>query len=91
MSNTNLLHNFFNSRSDASPLEASAQEKLEKEFQEWMDQQDTRELTFDEVVEPVMEYLSLTSNPHAMIEIHVNRAILWDLQESHVTDKYIKG
>ena len=33
----NLLHEFFNHRSDACPLEALQQEKLEKEFQEWFD------------------------------------------------------
>ncbi len=33
----NLLHLFFNSKSDASPLEASQQEQLEKEFGDWLE------------------------------------------------------
>ena len=33
----NLLHEFFNHRSDVSPLEASQQETLEIEWEEWTD------------------------------------------------------
>jgi len=33
-----LLHQFFNSRSDASPLEATEQEHLELEFSNWVKQ-----------------------------------------------------
>jgi len=32
----NLLHEFFNHSSDASPLEASEQEQLEKDFKYWI-------------------------------------------------------
>ena len=87
----NLLHEFFNHKSDACPLEAEAQEKLEKEFQEWINNREIKELTFDEATEVVMEYLADNHHPHCMVEIHSNRAIIWELQESHVTDKYIKG
>ena len=34
----NILNDFFNSKSDASKLEASEQEKLEKEFKQWFDE-----------------------------------------------------
>lgn len=34
----NLLHEFFNHKSDACPLEATAQEQLENKFQEWVEQ-----------------------------------------------------
>jgi len=34
---SNALHEFFNHRSDVSPLEASQQEALEVEWEEWID------------------------------------------------------
>jgi len=37
MKKINVLNNFFNSKSDASNLEASEQEKLEVDFEIWFD------------------------------------------------------
>jgi len=45
MKKIELLHDFFNSSSDVSDLEASQQEKLEKDFQEWFEEK-MKDFTF---------------------------------------------
>lgn len=75
--NMNLLHEFFNSASDASPLEAIEQEKLENEFQEWFDNRG-----FTEVVMPVIKYLAEKHHPHCAIIVTSTGAELVEGKES---------
>ncbi len=69
----NLLHEFFNSKSDACPLECLAQEKMEKDFQEWFE---TKHTTFQEAVEPAIRYLFKNHHPHTKIYIDYSNAEL---------------
>jgi hypothetical protein len=39
MKTINLLHDFFNSSSDTSNLDANEQEKLENDFQDWFEEE----------------------------------------------------
>ena len=72
----NLLHEFFNSQSDASPLEASEQERLELAFEEWMSNRKEQEIQ-EEIVSfkdklkapeaaagPLIKYLCDNYHPH---------------------------
>lgn len=83
----NLLHEFFNSRSDVSPLEASEQEKLEKEFDEWLSH---RTESFDSVTRPVIKYLAENYSPHTAIIIENDRATLYEGRAGFTTDDYLE-
>ncbi len=82
----NLLHEFFNSRSDASSLEASEQEQLEHEFENWLE---SREQTFDEVVEPLIRYLAENHSPHTIAIVENDKAVLYEGLKCITEGKYI--
>lgn len=56
-----LLHEFWNRESDACPLEASEQEKQEKEFTEWV-----QDINFDlkDAARPLLKHLCENYHPH---------------------------
>lgn len=56
-----ILSDFFQSRSDASHLEASEQEQLEKDFQEWEDEK-SKDLEW--CARPLVRYLTENRHPH---------------------------
>lgn len=82
----NLLHEFFNSQSDASPLEATEQECLEKDFEKWIN---SRPTTFERSVEPLIKYLAENHHPHTMAIVESDGATLWEGQKSIKNDNYI--
>ncbi|MBC7523954.1 MAG: hypothetical protein H7239_05900 [Flavobacterium sp.] len=82
----NLLQEFFNSKSDSCPLECLAQEKMEKDFQEWFEKKDT---TFKEAVEPLMLYLGKEHHPHVTCIVRNNIAELVEGFENHLTDEFL--
>jgi alkaline phosphatase len=45
---------------------------------------------FDEVMKPVIEWINNNSNPHAVIVIDSNSAVLYSGEKSIVTDEFIK-
>jgi hypothetical protein len=61
MSNrTNILQNFFNSASDANEfLEVTKQEKIEKDFQKWVENNKGELIVLDSVNEMCIQSLSL--------------------------------
>jgi len=96
----NLLHEFFNSRSDASPLEASAQEQLEKDFAEWYDKSgDTQEgdhaeyarpSGFEEAARPLIKWMAENHHPHTSVTLDSTSAQLWEGLESIQVRDYIQ-
>lgn len=82
----NLLNEFLNHRSDASNLECSDQEELQKRFQEWIE---TRKPTFEESVEPLMKFLAENHHPHTTCIVVCNRAELVEGIETYLNDEFI--
>jgi len=82
----NLLEQFFQSSSDASNLECSQQEELEKRFQEWIE---NRKPSFEESARPLMEYLGHNHHPHTSAYITCSSAELLEGQEAFTTDEYV--
>lgn len=82
----NLLHEFFNSRSDASSLEASEQEQLEHEFENWLE---SREQTFDEIVEPLIRYLAENHSPHTIALVENDKAMIFGAARCFICEDYI--
>lgn len=97
----NLLHEFFNSQSDACPLEASQQEKLEKEFEEWYNKKhsleqeeksmehDFNKKEFIKVVNPLIKYLAENHHPHTTIIIDSTHAELVEGVMAHTTQEFL--
>lgn len=84
----NLLHEFFNSKSDANKyLEASEQEDLEKSFQEW---HSSRKETFESAANPLIKYLAENHHPHTCAIVESDGAILWEGLKSIRNDKHIQ-
>jgi len=82
----NLLDEFLNHKSDASNLEVSQQEQLQKDFQEWLD---NRKPSFEESARPLMKYLGENHHPHTSVYITNNRAELLEGLEAFGTEDYI--
>ena len=83
----NLLHEFFNSRSDVSSLEASEQEQLEHEFENWLE---SREQTFDEIVEPLIRYLAENRSPHTIALVENDKAMIFEATRCFICEDYIR-
>jgi len=82
----NLLDEFLNHKSDASNLEASQQEELQKSFQEWLD---NRKPSFEESARPLMKYLGHNHHPHTSAIVESNKAELVEGLEVFNTEDYI--
>ena len=80
MGTNNLLHEFFNSKSDASKLEATEQEQLEKDFEDWYNE---KMKNFEFAVEPAICYLLKNRHPHCSIIIHYDSAELVEGLQCH--------
>lgn len=80
MKTQNLLHEFFNSKSDVSNLEASKQEQLEKDFQQWYNE---KIKDFDFAVEPAIRYLLKNRHAHCSIIIRYDIAELVEVLQCH--------
>ncbi len=76
----NLLHDFFNSKSDASPLEATQQEQLEKDFQEWHLNEGTKD--FETSAMPLIKHLAEEHHPHHVAIVTSTRAELHEGKQS---------
>lgn len=76
----NLLKEFFNSKSGVSILEASEQERLEKDFQEWYNE---KMKDFGFAVEPAIRYLLQNQFTHTKIYIDYDTAELLYGQKNH--------
>jgi len=87
----NLLHEFFNSKSDANGewglLYATQQEQLEKEFEEWYS---NRQVSFEESVEPLMKWLSENKHPMCRVIVDCSNAELLEGLQTHVNHEFIK-
>lgn len=46
--------------------------------------------TFEEVVKPVIEWLSENSNPHAIVVVENTGAVLYSGEQSVQTEEFIK-
>lgn len=85
---SNLLNEFFNSNPEANKYLTSEQiEDLKKDFQEWHDK---KSLSFVEVTEPVMKYISKYWNPMTRVIIDCNMAELLEGQLTHNNNSFIK-
>lgn len=84
--NKNILHEFFNSQSDACMLEASEQERMENEFEKWFE---ARPASFEDASEPLIKYLAENHHPHTMAVVESNGATLWEGLKHIENDKYI--
>jgi hypothetical protein len=82
----NILDKFFNSSSDASNLEASQQEELQKSFKEWLI---NKKPSFEESVKPLIMYLAHNHHPHTSVYVRNNVAELLEGKQSFITDEYI--
>ncbi len=82
----NLLDEFLNHKSDASNLEASQQEELQKNFQEWLN---NRKPSFEESARPLMEYLGNNHHPHTSVYIRNDIAELLEGVKVFTTKDYI--
>ena len=82
----NLLHEFFNSRSDASSLEASEQEQIEHELEKWIE---SREQTFEEVEEPLIRYLAENHSPHTIAIVENDKAMIFEAARCFICLKNI--
>lgn len=84
----NLLHEFFNSKSDANKyLSATQQEELEQEFQNWID---FKSISFEFCVRPLMKHLSETHGPHSRAIVTSDHAELLEGELSYRTDDFIQ-
>lgn len=87
MSKINLLQEFFNSKSDANRyLEASEQERLEKEFQEWYEEK-SNDLEF--AARPLIKHLAEKHHPHTMAVVESDGVKLWEGLKSIPVKDYI--
>lgn len=80
MKTQNLLHEFFNSKSNALNLEATQQENIEKNFEEWYNE---KMKEFEFAVEPAIRYLLKNRHPHCSIIIHYDSAELVEGLQCH--------
>lgn len=79
----NILHEFFNYKSDANKyLNAEQQEDLENDFYEWV-KNNGSVLSFNEAVEPAIRYLFNNCDPHTKIYIDYSNAELLQGQKCH--------
>lgn len=83
----NLLHEFFNSQSDSSLLNALEQEKLETAFGNWMENVAFRD--FDDAARPLMHYLGNHHHPHTSAYVRNDVAELLEGKQSIVTKDYV--
>ena len=81
----NVLHDFFNHKSDASTLEATEQEQMENDFQEWFDEQMK---DFEFAARFMMCHLS-NYHPHHSVYTTNRICEISEGQESIVTDDYL--
>jgi len=82
-SNTGILHKFFNHKSDANKyLKAEQQEELEKEFDEWVNNNGNI-IPFNEAVEPAIRYLFKNCDTHTKIYIDYSNAELLQGRKCH--------
>jgi len=88
----NLINDFFNYaygefKGELNILEATEQEKLEKHFQKWYD---SRKLSFEESVKPLMKYLGENHHPHTSVYVRNDLAELLEGKEVFGTKDYVK-
>lgn len=83
----NLLHEFFNSTSDACPLECTQQEELELAFSQWVKTNKMKD--FESVVKPAMQYLADNHHPHKSIHLNSTTAELLEGQQVFKTDDFL--
>lgn len=86
MKELNLLHEFFNSKSDACPLEASQQEALEKEFQDWFNERN-KDLKF--ATEPLVKHMAENYHPHMLCLVDNCQVVLTEGLKSFENLDYI--
>lgn len=82
----NILHDFFNSRSDASTMEASEQEKLEKDFANWFDE---NMKSFEFASNFLIKHMAENCHPHMKAVVESDRAELLEGRETNVNNNFI--
>ena len=83
----NILHEFFNSKSDTNQfLEASEQEQLENDFEEWYDQQ-CKDFSF--VALPLIKHIVENHHPHVKCLVDSEAAELLEGHKVLKTHEYI--
>lgn len=87
--NSNLLHEFFNSSSDACPLEATQQEALEKAFKEWYEDKVKHLDPFEQAVRPLMKYMAENQHPHTTVIVDSTSVQLLEGKQVYNTNEFI--
>ena len=59
-----LLHQFWQSASDACPLECTEAEKQQKQFEEFIDKKFKDDFSFDDAASFMMKWLAEKEHPH---------------------------
>ena len=72
-----LLSTFWQSSSDACPLECSEAEKQEMAFKDFVLQK-FKDWTFSDAASYMIKWLAENEHPHTMAEIDSIKAILWE-------------
>lgn len=87
MAKINVLSEFFNSKSDANKhLEASEQEALEKDFQEWFDNK-CKDASF--AAQFLIRYLAEEKHPHAIAMVFPDAFSIYEGIESKQDESFI--
>jgi len=82
----NLLHEFLNSSSNISPLEATEQEQLEEKFQAWFDQ---KLKDFEFVSHLSMQSVAKVFDPYQTLIVTFDRCEILRAEKVTQTDEYI--
>jgi len=86
MKKINLLNEFFNSKSDVSKLEATEQEIIEKEFEEWFEE---KSKDFEFVSRFMIKHLSENYHPHTTCIINSTYAEVMSGEKCITTTEYL--
>jgi len=86
MKQINLLNEYFNSISDASNLEALEQEKLEKDFEEWLEE---KSKDFDFVSRIMIKHMAENYHPHNYCLVDATHCEVLESQKALKTNAYL--
>lgn len=82
----NILHDFFNSKSDSSSIEASEQERLESDFENWFDE---KMKSFEFASNFLIKHMAENYYPHTTSIVDSSRAELLESKMANVNNNFI--
>ena len=86
MKTINLLHEFFNSKSDSSTIEASEQERIENAFEIWYEE---KLKDFEFVSRLMIKHLAENYHPHTCCIVDSTSAEVFEGHKVVKTDEYL--